>query len=349
MEKAHPLPSLSKPPFEEDPLTGLPNTYAFLLEAPEIVARTSGTVLLVDVDRQNSRNPPDSERKHAVTRQVAEILRQTACVAGSEGRLYRVGEDEFVVIIPSHSARGSRSDSRRPGASSGCGSALLSTGLPLSVTELSYPSEVRDAAEILDMAHRSCHLDPEKSPAATGTLSRRIRHTVYLLREALEMVYTDDISGLPNHRAALYFIRRALRDGAAKSSPVSLLLVDGDHLRLYNDNLGYQAGHELIRKLGTILTTKALPGESVARWLSGDEFMIVLPGVGRSEGFRRAQELCDSVARATARWVFPVTVSIGVASFPEDAATEADLIHKVEEANSTAKRDGKNRASYPPS
>lgn len=331
-------------------MTGLPNVFAFLLEVPELIERTTGTVMVVDVKGLGEVNLAHRESKgDEVIRKVASQLRDITWRANPEGQVYRIGGDEFVAVIPSPSPRFDPHSIPEHAQHPVPDPLQLTDGITARVFKLNYPSDVKDAIEVLDAAAYRLQPDSSYSPLrATKTLSRRIRETIDLLREALELAYTDDISGLPNHRAAEYAIRRALRHQTPENRHLSLLLVDGDHLRVYNDNLGYQAGHELIRKLGAVLAGETLPGETVARWLSGDEFMIVLPGVRRAEAFRRAQELCNSVAKVTAQWIYPVTISVGVASFPDDAANEEDLIRKVEEANSTAKRQGKNRACYPP-
>ncbi len=347
-----PRPSTrTRPSVEEDPLTGLPNVFAFLLEVPELMEGTTGTVVVVDVKGLGEVNLAYGESKgDEVIRRVASHLKDITYRANPEGQVYRIGGDEFVAVIPSPPPRLNSHSApewlQRPVLHP----FQLVDGISARVFKLNYPSDVKDVIEILDVAAHRLQPDSSYSPLrATKTLSRRIRETIDLLREALQLAYTDDISGLPNHRAAQHAIRRALRYQTPENQHLSLLLVDGDHLRVYNDTLGYQAGHEMIRKLGSILAGETLPGETVARWLSGDEFMIVLPGVRRAEAFRRAQKLCKSVAKATAHWVYPITISVGVASFPEDAGDEDELIRKAEEANSLAKRGGKNRACYPPS
>lgn len=330
-------------------MTGLPNVFAFLLEVPELLESTTGTILVVDIKGLAEVNLTCGESKgDEVIRRVSSHLKDITYRANPEGQVYRIGGDEFVAVIPSSPRSNSPSTPgylQYPVADP----LQLVDGISTRAFELHYPSDVKDVIEVLDVAAHRLQPGSSQSPGkAAKVLSRRIRETIDLLREALALAYTDDISGLPNHRAAKHAIRRALRCQTPESRHLSLLLVDGDHLRVYNDNLGYQAGHELIRKLGAILAGETLPGETVARWLSGDEFMIVLPGVRRAEAFRRAQKLCKSVARATSQWVYPVTISVGVASFPDDADNEEDLIRKAEEANSRAKREGKNRACYPP-
>lgn len=190
---------------------------------------------------------------------------------------------------------------------------------------------------------RSRRPDPMRHLASR--LVEQIRETVEHLKASRRMAYTDDVSGLPNHRAARYLIAQNLTN--VENPVLSLLFVDGDDLKKYNENLGYQAGNEMIRKLGAILSGATLPGELVARWLSGDEFMVVLPGYSKEEALEKAKALCASVREESACWTYPITVSIGVATYPDDADSVDALVAAAEEANALAKCEGKNRVCMP--
>lgn len=172
-----------------------------------------------------------------------------------------------------------------------------------------------------------------------------IEETVELLSDMGRLAYTDDVSGLPNSRAARYAIKQCLSKCELNGGHLSLLFVDGDNLRLYNDNLGYSFGNEMIRKLGAILSAETSPGDLVTRWLSGDEFMIIKMGATKEEAIAKANEICSTVREQSVSWIYPVSVSIGVVTYPEDGRDSETLIKRVEEANLQAKRAGKNRVS----
>src|SRR5690606_19598442 len=99
----------------------------------------------------------------------------------------------------------------------------------------------------------------------------------------------------------------------------------------------------MIRKLGEILASQLRRGDFLARWFSGDEFLVVLPGADRFEAFRIGERLRVLVEETTKDWLFPITISVGMASFPEDGNTLEALLQKAEEANALAKKAGKNQ------
>ena len=116
-------------------------------------------------------------------------------------------------------------------------------------------------------------------------------------------------------------------------------------LKKYNDTLGYEAGNDMIRKLGSVLSGRTRPGELVARWLSGDEFMIVLPGYTKIHAIEKASSICADVKTESAHWALPITVSIGVATYPDDARDMLSLVSRAEDANAKAKSNGKDGVS----
>jgi diguanylate cyclase (GGDEF)-like protein len=119
--------------------------------------------------------------------------------------------------------------------------------------------------------------------------------------------------------------------------------IDGDNLKAYNE-YGYQRGNEMIRDLGELLTAVVRPVDRVARWLSGDEYLVLLPGADLTIARNVGERLRAAVENGTRRWL-PVTVSVGAASCPRDATTAAELLATVEERGLASKRAGKNKVS----
>jgi len=97
----------------------------------------------------------------------------------------------------------------------------------------------------------------------------------------------------------------------------------------------------MIRDLGQLLGERLREGDILTRWLSGDEYLIILKGAGRNDARMIADRLRRHVARLTGDWPIPITVSIGVASAPEDGYTVERLIQTVEQRAAEAKRAGK--------
>jgi diguanylate cyclase (GGDEF)-like protein len=182
--------------------------------------------------------------------------------------------------------------------------------------------------------------------AFAGTVSIAIDNA-RLYAEQARLAVTDGLTALFNHRhfqeALAGEIARARRYG----HPVSLVMVDIDHFKCFNDGNGHQAGDALLRELAASLRRAARENDLVARY-GGEEFVFLLPETSKSEAFALAGRVCSAVARRA--WdgagALPggrLTVSLGVASFPEDAASQAELVQRADQALYLAKNEGRNQ------
>jgi len=111
-----------------------------------------------------------------------------------------------------------------------------------------------------------------------------------------------------------------------------------------NDTYGHHAGDEMLRVVGSRLRKAVRDDDIVARW-GGDEFVVMMPGIGDSEmGAKRAQQLAEQVAGRTRLEGVPdalrVRVSVGVAIWPRDGAELNQLVEAADQAMYQAKRDG---------
>lgn len=328
----------------EDPLTGLPNMLAFISELPGPIGRSGGVAVGFDISRLGRIN--DEQGRGAGDQALVAFARSLACAASQVGServsLYRFGGDEFCAVI-----RGPKEDACKM-VTAMCRDdstpAFHYIVVPFSPEAGSSKeaffevwAPLQDGLQIQD----GVQTDPMRKVG--HRLVEQVKDTVEQLKVSRRMAYTDDISGLPNQRAARFLLSEHIRKRRGDDFRISLLFVDGDNLRKYNDNLGYGPGNEMIRRLGAVLSASTLPTEVVARWLSGDEFMIILPGHGKTRALERAQIICENVKEESANWIYPVTVSIGVATFPDDAVDLETLLLRAEEANAKAKSLGKDR------
>jgi diguanylate cyclase (GGDEF)-like protein len=156
-----------------------------------------------------------------------------------------------------------------------------------------------------------------------------------------EAAYTDAISGLPNLTAALLNLDKAIQNSSAHK-PFSLLLIDGDNIRVYN-SINYAAGDEMIRDMCVVFKNNVRPNDFVARWRTGDEFVVILPDTPMAGAKIIAERIRLAVKETSELWRFPVTVSIGVASYPMHGDNLNTLIDKAEYANKRAKDLGKDQ------
>ena len=157
----------------------------------------------------------------------------------------------------------------------------------------------------------------------------------------------DGLTGVYNKR---YFqerlsaeIRRAERDGLG----VSLFLLDIDDFKNYNDTNGHVAGDEVLKKMGQLLRGSIREDDVIARY-GGEEFVILYPGASKALAYRLAQGLRRAVeshqfAGGEHQPLGAVTISGGVASYPQDARSEVELIRAADHALYQAKNAGRNR------
>jgi diguanylate cyclase (GGDEF)-like protein len=150
--------------------------------------------------------------------------------------------------------------------------------------------------------------------------------------------YLDSISGLPNMQAALLKLEKEI----VAKQPFSILLIDGDNIRRYN-SISYAAGDEMIQNMGAVLSGKLRPGDFVARWRTGDEFIVILPNTSGPGAKIVGERFCTAIREASKAWKFPTSISIGIATYPKHGDNVNALVDVAEAANKRAKDEGKDR------
>jgi len=145
---------------------------------------------------------------------------------------------------------------------------------------------------------------------------------------------TDGLTGLLNHATFEEWLERMVREG----SPFSLIMLDLDNFRDVNNSRGHQAGDGVLRGIATELVRAARDTDLVFRY-GGDEFVFLLP---HTEG-TGASQAADRARRAVMATDDAVTASVGVATFPVDGATPAEILLAADRACYVAKRDGRDR------
>ncbi len=168
-----------------------------------------------------------------------------------------------------------------------------------------------------------------------------------LYDEVTELSYTDGMTDLHNYRYFEMRLREEVLRHARTKQDVSLIIMDVDFFKNYNDTLGHQAGDIVLKKLGHILKETVRENDIVARY-GGEEFAVILPGVSKEGVIILAERLRARVEETD----FPneevqpsgsLTISVGTASLPYDAQDSSNLIYKADTALYTAKRSGRNR------
>ncbi len=168
-------------------------------------------------------------------------------------------------------------------------------------------------------------------------------HTITRQRDSLittrALADTDGLTGLHNHRAFQEKIREETSRALESGRPVALIMMDIDNFKGINDSQGHQAGDMALRQMAGVLSS--LAGDGTAFRYGGDEFALLLPGTDRAG----ALELADRVRRAVMGRTGDeqISVSLGVASLPDGAATVEALVYGADVAMYWAKSEGKNR------
>jgi diguanylate cyclase (GGDEF)-like protein len=172
---------------------------------------------------------------------------------------------------------------------------------------------------------------------------RRVTDRQYLLRQAgqkefyQELSILDGLTGIYNRRYLDEVLRREIERAKRYSQAVSLLMLDIDDFKQYNDTHGHQAGDEILKKLANFLVEVVRATDMVFRY-GGEEFVVLLPQTFKQGAVEVAKRMIN-----LERQSIPVTISIGLASYPEDATDKDDLIAKSDAALYQAKQLGKDR------
>ncbi|MCG3172366.1 MAG: hypothetical protein GMKNLPBB_00516 [Myxococcota bacterium] len=167
----------------------------------------------------------------------------------------------------------------------------------------------------------------------------------YLYESMERLAITDGLTGLVNHRTFQDRLDDAMARCNRSQSPLSLLLVDIDHFKKVNDTHGHPVGDEVLRRVARTIAGAGRETDINARY-GGEEFAVVLENTDAGGAFVRAERLREDVEAllfASNMGQFKVTLSIGVAAFPEDAQDKHQLIARADAALYRAKKNGRNQ------
>lgn len=147
---------------------------------------------------------------------------------------------------------------------------------------------------------------------------------------------TDSLTLLANNRAI-----RASLDAALSQGALSLLMIDVDHFRLYNERFGHESANLALQRVGRAISVAAGPSAQVGRY-GGEEFLVVLPGASPLGAVQTAERIRAQV-EGDEGLPAPATVSVGCAHAPAHDRRAEGLLRAADSAMYTAKRNGRNR------
>lgn len=342
-----------------DPLTGAGNLLSFLENFTSRLASSEMSdfsLLLVDLNNFMRFN---AERGQKVG---DEILHWVSIVMRDTGApVYRIGGDEIVAVLTQGNEDEQEVVARELFDRLNRESAQFDWSNPASVMLIHFQNEKLEIADLWiaisdalfdakvyedrGLVINSYSHASSKNNFQLGVinmLTERLLSFANRLDATHQIAYLDPVTQLPNSIAAEKEIQRTLQKAQRDNHLFSILFIDGDDLRLYN-NISYSAGDNMLRRLAALLTDRLRPGDFIARWRVGDEFLVVLPQTHGAAAVAVAERLRAAVEIESKMWEIPVTISIGVAVYPLNGRAADELLWSVERAAKQSKDLGKNR------
>ena len=178
---------------------------------------------------------------------------------------------------------------------------------------------------------------------------------ISLYERVKELSIVDGLTKVYVRRHFLERFDEELKRAVKRKSSISVLMLDIDHFKSYNDNFGHLVGDSTLKEVAQVISESVRRVDLVARY-GGEEFIVAMPEVGYKTNLESAERIRSAVARKSFRLYdeeTKVTISIGVASYPEDVTPEQlkesesalmlSLIQKADKALYRAKEEGRNR------
>lgn len=167
------------------------------------------------------------------------------------------------------------------------------------------------------------------------------------LRDSLrQQSLMDALTGLHNRRFLDETLRRELLRASRKQAPIAVVLLDVDHFKRFNDTFGHEAGDLVLRHLA-IEMKRCVRASDLACRYGGEEFALVMPEISREDAIERCESLRLTVSRLQVRYggepLGPISISLGLAWFPDDGDQADALLHAADVALYRAKNAGRNR------
>ena len=194
-------------------------------------------------------------------------------------------------------------------------------------------NKIREGRERLEAAHDELARTNEGLKAANRALET--------------LAITDGLTSLYNHRHFQDSLEKELRKCEQQGRPLSLILIDIDHFKAFNDRWGHQEGDAALRRVAAQVIKGIRPSDMAFRY-GGEELAVLMTFVSKAQAAEVAEKLRIAVrdhAQRPGRFGDRLTVSLGVAAFPEDGALPRTLVDAADAALYTAKAEGRDRVT----
>lgn len=213
---------------------------------------------------------------------------------------------------------------------------VLSQDTPLGVLHLQMQKSVDEA--LIESHERIAVAMADQIALVLSNLNLRQRLSVLAIR--------DSLTGLYNRRYMEVSLEHEVQRVRRQQDPLGVIMMDLDNFKHFNDTYGHAAGDEMLRKLGTFLRTHIRSADIACRY-GGEEFVVILPGASLRETKDRAEELRQEFQALEIEYegdiLSGVTLSAGVAVFPQHGDTGIKLLQVADDALYEAKAQGRNR------
>ena len=168
-------------------------------------------------------------------------------------------------------------------------------------------------------------------------------------KDPSRLIFEDELTGIHNRRFLLSYLEHKILWDSDESLPLSLLIIDLDRFKQINDAHGHEAGDQILTWLATLI--KDIGGDiGLPVRYGGDEFVLLLPKVDSSKARKIATKILKKVSDRPFKLresgtKLPITLSIGIASAPQDATSPTRLLQTADTARYHAKRSGRNQVA----
>lgn len=188
-------------------------------------------------------------------------------------------------------------------------------------------------------------LAEEKLRETHADLQAYVQKIETLQADLREQAIRDSVTGLYNRRFLEESLERLLRQAGDRNHSVSLIFLDIDHFKLFNDTSGHAAGDLMLRTLAQQMLLFTRPVDLVCRY-GGEEFVVVLPDAPLAAALERAEKIRQTIAAQRIEFegkILSMTISVGVATFPDHGLTGEEIIVAADLALYQAKAAGRNQ------
>ncbi|MBF0531553.1 MAG: GGDEF domain-containing protein [Candidatus Omnitrophica bacterium] len=170
---------------------------------------------------------------------------------------------------------------------------------------------------------------------------------VKLYEEIERIAITDSLTAVHTRRYALERFAEEVSRSKNHKTEVSFLMADVDHFKTFNDQYGHFTGDQVLREVGQVIKTNIREIDIDGRF-GGEEFCVILPDTGSDGAKYAAERIRLAMEKTVVRaydGTYQVTLSIGIATFPQDGKTAEEILEKADWALYRAKQQGRNRVA----